>query len=176
MAKKNYMAAFDSFLEAKVSHLEKNHKIAICAAALLIPAALFYYFAFMPNSKEIKGLHKKITDLEQELSIVKIKAAKLDEQKARMAELEVKFKEASEVIPDNKEIPDLLTNIEGRKTTSLDGKWNIIIDPMDAGYVGIWLNPLPDFLGFWSNRKPQNKSELIEYDHDKQKDFIAYHQ
>jgi beta-glucuronidase len=61
----------------------------------------------------------------------------------------------------------LITNIEARKTISLDGKWNIIIDPMDAGYVGIWLNPMPDFLGFWSNRKPKNKSELIEYDFDR---------
>ena len=118
MAKKNYMATFDSFLDNKVSHLDRNNKIAICAAAVLIPVALFYFFFFSPKSKDITALEGRVSSLEQELQIVKIKAAKLDQQKAKMAELEIKFKEASEVIPDTKEIPNLLTNISSEGTNS----------------------------------------------------------
>jgi type IV pilus assembly protein PilO len=56
--------------------------------------------------------------MEIELQSVKGKAAKINEQKALMTEMENKFKEAARVIPDNKEIPSLLTNISSQGTAS----------------------------------------------------------
>jgi beta-glucuronidase len=51
----------------------------------------------------------------------------------------------------------LITNIPGRATTSLNGAWNIIIDPYETG-----LNAR-----FYRNAKPKDKSDLVEYDFDK---------
>lgn len=115
---KNAKIAFDTFLDEKVSGLNTNHKIAICAAAAILPLVLFYFFSFSPKTKEITGLHNSISSLERELATVKIKASKMKEQQALMKEMELKFKEAAVVIPDNKEIPSLLTNISSQGTSS----------------------------------------------------------
>jgi len=52
--------------------------------------------------------------------------------------------------------PELVTNIDARVTISLNGQWPAIIDPMGRG----------DKHKYYRNRKPKNKSELIEYDFD----------
>ena len=47
--------------------------------------------------------------------------------------------------------------IDGRKQTSLNGQWRMIIDPMGAG------DPGSLFGGFVRNRQPSSDMELIEY-------------
>ncbi len=60
--------------------------------------------------------------------------------------------------------PGLIANIDGRKTTSLDGQWQTIIDPYETGYYDY--RYLPSANGYFKNAKPQTKSDLIEYDFD----------
>lgn len=114
MDTKSMQAALDSFLDSKVVTLANNIKVAIAAAVIAVPVALFYFLSFSPKSQEITGLESNVAQLQQELSMIKAKAAKLDEQKSIMAEVEAKFKEASAVIPDTKEIPSLLSNISSQ--------------------------------------------------------------
>ncbi len=45
-------------------------------------------------------------------------------------------------------------NVAGRTTTSLNGPWHIVVDPLETG-----LNA-----GYYRNRKPKDKRELVEYD------------
>ncbi|MGO9591038.1 MAG: glycoside hydrolase family 2 protein [Candidatus Acidiferrales bacterium] len=52
---------------------------------------------------------------------------------------------------------NLIVNISGRTTISLNGTWNIIVDPYDSGFSS----------RFWENRKPRDKQDLVEYDFDK---------
>lgn len=47
-----------------------------------------------------------------------------------------------------------IANVAGRTTTSLNGPWHIIVDPLETG-----LNA-----GYYRNRKPKDKRELVEYD------------
>jgi beta-glucuronidase len=51
---------------------------------------------------------------------------------------------------------NLIANVSGRTTISLDGTWNTIVDPYEIG------------LGskFYQNAKPKDKSQLVEYDFD----------
>lgn len=58
----------------------------------------------------------------------------------------------------------IIANIDGRQTTSLNGLWKIIVDPYENGYYNYrWqINEW----GYFKNAKPQNKSELVEYDFD----------
>jgi beta-glucuronidase len=49
----------------------------------------------------------------------------------------------------------LLSNIEGRHFTSLDGKWEVIVDPFDAGN-GSW-KPI------WKDQHPEGKTDFYEY-------------
>jgi len=114
MDTKDIKVAFDSFLDSKVVSLQTNIKLAIAAATLILPVALFYFLYFSPNSQEISGLEQNVVKLQKDLADIKAKAAKLDEQKALMADIEAKFKEAALVIPDTKEIPSLLSNISSQ--------------------------------------------------------------
>ena len=47
----------------------------------------------------------------------------------------------------------LITNIEGRHTTSLDGRWQIIIDPYETGYYDYRYQPSAS--SYFKNVKPK---------------------
>jgi beta-glucuronidase len=58
----------------------------------------------------------------------------------------------------------LIANTEGRKTVSLDGQWQTIIDPYESGYYDY--RYLPSANGYFKDAKPKDKSDLIEYNFD----------
>ena len=60
---------------------------------------------------------------------------------------------------------ELIANPDGRKTTSLDGPWQTIIDPYESGFYDYRYQPSRN--GYFRNEKPKSKSDLIEYDFDK---------
>jgi len=65
----------------------------------------------------------------------------------------------------------VIQNIMGRTTTSLNGKWNYIVDPYEMGYYDYRSkpydeNPKPQDRAFYTNTKPKDKTERIEYDFD----------
>ena len=59
----------------------------------------------------------------------------------------------------------LINNTEGRKTISLDGQWQTIVDPYESGYYNYRYQPSDN--GYFKNAKPKSKTDLIEYDFDK---------
>jgi beta-glucuronidase len=60
---------------------------------------------------------------------------------------------------------DLITNVGERNLYSLDGKWQVLIDPYENGYFDYRLKP--DNNGYFKNEKPKNRWDHIEYDFDK---------
>lgn len=58
-----------------------------------------------------------------------------------------------------------IQNTEGRKTISLDGSWQIIVDPYESGFYDYRYQPSAN--GYFKNAKPKTKSDLIEYDFDR---------
>jgi beta-glucuronidase len=58
----------------------------------------------------------------------------------------------------------LVANTDGRKTVSLDGQWQTIIDPYETGYYDYRYQPSAN--GYFKDAKPKAKSDLIEYDFD----------
>ena len=66
----------------------------------------------------------------------------------------------------------LIINTYNRTTTSLNGSWKYIIDPYENGYYNYRYEPFDQQSNtakgaFFTNSKPQNSSDLIEYDFDK---------
>ena len=59
---------------------------------------------------------------------------------------------------------ELITNVAGRETTSLDGPWQTIVDPYENGYYDYRREPMAN--GFFRNEKPRDRSDRIEYDFD----------
>lgn len=61
--------------------------------------------------------------------------------------------------------PELIQNAGARSGVSLDGSWQAIVDPYEAGYYDYRYKPYADG-GFGANRKPKSKSEFVEYNFD----------
>lgn len=66
----------------------------------------------------------------------------------------------------------LLINVYNRSVYSLDGEWKFIVDPYENGYYNYRLEAFdtkenPGKGAYFLNAKPENKSELVEYDFDK---------
>jgi beta-glucuronidase len=59
----------------------------------------------------------------------------------------------------------LITNVGERNLYSLNGKWQVLIDPYENGYYDYRLEPTDN--GYFKNEKPKNRWEHIEYDFDK---------
>ncbi len=58
-----------------------------------------------------------------------------------------------------------VANVLNRHTTSLNGKWNYIVDVQEEGFYDYRMKP--NRWGFFRNAKPQKPEDLIEYDFDK---------
>jgi beta-glucuronidase len=57
-----------------------------------------------------------------------------------------------------------IQNVQSRNSTSLNGYWNIIIDPYENGYYNYRYQPSTN--GYFKNYKAKNESELVEYNFD----------
>ena len=56
----------------------------------------------------------------------------------------------------------VLQNVYSRDITSLNGTWQTIVDPFDAGFYDYRLAESPT--GFFKNQKPKDPSDMVEYD------------
>ncbi len=56
---------------------------------------------------------------------------------------------------------ELIQNPAARQGASLNGRWQALIDPYEAGYYDFHLNPIKDG-GLGANRAPQNKGDKFE--------------
>lgn len=74
-------------------------------------------------------------------------------------------------IEGNSQYP-LVQNYMERRVTSLNGKWHYIVDPYEMGYydyryVPYDKNPKPQDRAYFTNTKPKDRTERIEYDFDR---------
>jgi beta-glucuronidase len=63
-----------------------------------------------------------------------------------------------------------LGDVFARQTTSLNGKWHVIVDPYDTGYFDYRLRPYDAPAkpggGFFLDRQAKDKTDLVEYNFD----------
>lgn len=57
-----------------------------------------------------------------------------------------------------------IIHVAGRNTTSLNGKWEIIVDPYENGYYDYRYQEYDS--GYFLNAKAKDKTDLVEYDFD----------
>lgn len=96
-------------------------KVAIVFLIVLIPVLVFYFAFYQPNSKKIQGLKAKELSMQKTLKEVKEKAADLAKFEKELKEAERLFQEAAVLLPNEKEIPQLLKDISSLgRTAGLD--------------------------------------------------------
>jgi beta-glucuronidase len=64
------------------------------------------------------------------------------------------------------QVAPLIANTAARQTTSLNGAWQVIVDPYEVGVFDYRAQLLRNNNAFYKNHKPESESELVEYDFD----------
>ena len=102
----------------KLEQLSKVQRIAIWAGVLILLIGAFVYFSYLPKFKKIDQLKANLTRIEKELEIAKNNARQLNEFRKKMQDAEEQFKIVMRALPENEEIPTLLTGISNAGTDS----------------------------------------------------------
>ena len=102
---------FATFLDQKYIPLEKKFKLLIAAVLLIAPIALFYFLFFQPKSEEITTLEVTRDKLVKQIQDLREKERQLPLLLAQVAKVQDEFDEAAKMLPKEKEIPKLLTDI-----------------------------------------------------------------
>jgi type IV pilus assembly protein PilO len=109
---------FTAFLDNRFIPLKSTTKLFIVVALILLPAVVFYFSFFKPKSDQTAGLVNQKNKLTQELKEVKQKSADLAKFEKELAAAEEEFNRTSILLPKEKEIPKLLTDISALGTNA----------------------------------------------------------
>jgi type IV pilus assembly protein PilO len=110
-AKEPAIQASGSLFLEKIEKLLLWQRVAILAGLIVLVVGAAVWFQFLPQYEEISQLDEKLQGLEKKLATAKINAAELGKFQAKMQEAEAQFKIAMRALPENQEIPSLLTSI-----------------------------------------------------------------
>jgi type IV pilus assembly protein PilO len=104
-----------------IQKLPKTQKIALVALIFVGLGAGFFYLLFQPRMKELSNLQKKQSDLSRQIQESKRIADNLPKFKKEYEQLKIDLDNALTELPNQKEIPSLLTSITSKgKEAGLD--------------------------------------------------------
>ena len=103
--------AFATFIDKKYIPLDKKLKIALAVILFLLPVVLFYFLWLQPHYEKSAQLKKQKIQITAQLQKAKAKAANRAKLQAELDATEELFEETATLLPKEKEIPSLLTNI-----------------------------------------------------------------
>jgi type IV pilus assembly protein PilO len=95
----------------KIAALTQVQRIAICVGTFVLFGGLFFYFIYMPKSRQLNELKQNYEDLQTRLVKAKADAQNLDQVKKQYEDAKGKFRLVLRLLPDKKEIPTLLEDI-----------------------------------------------------------------
>ena len=95
----------------KIEKLTKVQRLSICVVTLLVIIGGFSYFSYWPKSKQIKAYRSDCKQLETKLVKAKKNAADIDDFRKRMDKKKAQFKVVMQALPEQKEIPSLISSI-----------------------------------------------------------------
>jgi len=105
-------------LVERVLALPRQKKIGLLAGVLALLLVCDYLYLYMPYSLQIAELEQSLATARDERDRKQALANNLPQLREQKALLEGRLKEAIAELPDQKEIPDLLTNISNKARES----------------------------------------------------------
>lgn len=98
----------------KIEKIKIHFRVLIIVGTVVLLGGLFAYFVYIPKTEEIDKTNKRITRLNRRLNRAKMRSKKLPKLNAERALRDTQYEEALRLLPNKKEIPNLL-----RKVTEL---------------------------------------------------------
>lgn len=107
----------------KLQKLPKAYRMALLPAIVVVVAAVYVYVLYMPAKAQLDGVREQQLQLQRKLAEVRSVASNEERVKQEIAELEKKLAIALRQLPDDKELPVLLTDVTSLgKNAGLDFK------------------------------------------------------
>ena len=100
----------DKFLD-KFADIPAKYKYLTLLGVVAISIGLFYWLIYTDKKQRIDSLDKELASLQVELQKAETQAARYDEFKEELRLVDLKLKEALKKLPEGKEIPNLLDQI-----------------------------------------------------------------
>ncbi|PIE36179.1 hypothetical protein CSA56_01090 [candidate division KSB3 bacterium] len=100
----------DKFLD-QFAEFPTKYKYLIVLGIAIVAAGLFYYFIVIDKQEQITRLESELQTLQVELQKAEAFAARYDEFKEELRAVDLKLKEALKKLPEGREIPNLLDQI-----------------------------------------------------------------
>ena len=105
----------------KLSKIPKNQKIALVLLILIAITVAWFYLLYQPDMKELQALRDQQAELTSKIQENKRIADNLPRFKKEYAQLKLELENALTELPNQKEIPSLLTSITSKgKDSGLD--------------------------------------------------------
>ncbi len=119
----------------KINKLPKNQKIALLAVLVLLLLAAYWFAFFDAKRQELTAANEQLGQLQNELAENRTLAADLPRFKAELERLKGELTEALRQLPNDKELPGLLTDITTLgKNAGLEFKAFIPQAEVDKGF------------------------------------------
>jgi len=93
-------------------------QLGVAAGTAALIGGLFYFFYWDAADQEQQQKEKRLADLQTEIRSLEVTAAKLDDFKREVAQLEAKLETLKRILPADKETPDLLKRVQYLATQS----------------------------------------------------------
>ncbi len=91
--------------------LERRQRLLVYAGLIIALSFLYWYFIYSPMTVAIAGRREKLETLRQDEARKSKMAARLDDYRKDVKDLEAQLRKAVAQLPDKKEIPDLLSTV-----------------------------------------------------------------
>lgn len=86
-------------------------RLAVYAGVAVALTALYWNFFYSPTSMQLNDRRSRLEELEQQQATKTRQIAQLDVLRVKVKELDAKLREALAQLPDQKEIPELLSTV-----------------------------------------------------------------
>jgi type IV pilus assembly protein PilO len=91
--------------------LSQQGRLIAYVAAAVLASALYWSFSYSPNAAVLNEARSRLEELETQQATKTRQIAQLDVLRQRVKELDAKLREAVAQLPDQKEIPELLSTV-----------------------------------------------------------------
>jgi type IV pilus assembly protein PilO len=109
--------SLSAFPFEKIAAIGRTQRILICVGVFLILGAGFYFLIYSPQSSKLNDLRNDLETLESKLFTARKAAENLEKFQKEFEDAQIQFKLALQLLPDERQIPNLL---EGISTSGKD--------------------------------------------------------
>lgn len=109
--------SLSAFPFEKIAAIGRTQRILICVGVFLILGAGFYFLIYSPQSNKLNELRSELETLESKLFTARKAAENLEKFQKEFEDAQIQFKLALQLLPDERQIPNLL---EGISTSGKD--------------------------------------------------------